>query len=122
MPARSNPDRAVNAVNGKHCNRRTAWNCLLFFVNPNFRHYPPLDRDRATCESLTMSQTRRTFLATAATAAAVRNAAAKPALLGGTKTRTERWPSWPVFDKSEEDALLGVLRSGSWNRGNGKQV
>lgn len=69
-----------------------------------------------------MSQTRRTFLATAATAAAVRNAAAKPALLGGTKTRTERWPSWPVFDKTEEDAVLGVLRSGVWYRGNGKQV
>ena len=44
----------------------------------------------------------------------------KPALLGGTPVRKGRWPSWPVFDRKEEDELLGVLRSGKWYRGAGK--
>src|SRR5207247_5029698 len=35
---------------------------------------------------------------------------------------TARWPSWPVIDKTEEQALLGVLRSRVWYRGNGDQV
>lgn len=30
--------------------------------------------------------------------------------------------AWPVFDRTEEDALLGVLRSGQWGRGGGKRV
>src|SRR5581483_2707278 len=33
-----------------------------------------------------------------------------------------RWPSWPVFDKVEESALLDVVRSAAWGRGSGKQV
>jgi dTDP-4-amino-4,6-dideoxygalactose transaminase len=36
--------------------------------------------------------------------------------------RTQPFPPWPVFDRLEEDALLGVLRSGMWFRGNGKNV
>lgn len=39
-----------------------------------------------------------------------------PALLGGTPVRTAPWPNWPVFDEREENALLGVLRSGHWWR------
>jgi dTDP-4-amino-4,6-dideoxygalactose transaminase len=38
------------------------------------------------------------------------------AMLGGTPLRTKPFPSWPVFDESEERALLGVLRSGKWWR------
>jgi dTDP-4-amino-4,6-dideoxygalactose transaminase len=38
------------------------------------------------------------------------------ALKNGAPVRTKPFPSWPVFDKSEEDALLGVLRSGKWWR------
>src|SRR5574339_59366 len=30
--------------------------------------------------------------------------------------------AWPVFDRTEEDALLGVLRSDQWGRGGGKRV
>ena len=71
---------------------------------------------------MTSDSTRRTFLAASAAAATIRRAAGKPALLGGTKTRSARWPSWPVFDKTEEQALLGVLRSGIWYRGNGQQA
>jgi perosamine synthetase len=44
----------------------------------------------------------------------------KPALLGGTPVRKGRWPSWPVFDRKEEEELLGVLRSGKWYRGAGR--
>ncbi len=68
---------------------------------------------------------RRNFLSTATVAGVamgpmVVRAEDKPALLGGTPVRQGRWPSWPVFDRKEEDELLGVLRSGKWYRGYGK--
>ncbi|NUQ65788.1 MAG: DegT/DnrJ/EryC1/StrS family aminotransferase [Pirellulales bacterium] len=75
---------------------------------------------------------RRRFLSTAAAAGvgislagSVRQAAAageKPALLGGKRVRTQSFPSWPVQDKREEQALLDVLHSGDWYRGGGKYV
>src|SRR5579872_6091392 len=65
---------------------------------------------------------RRTFLAAGTAAAALGASAGRPALLGGEKARITRWPAWPVFDKTEEDALAGVLRSGAWYRGSGKHV
>ncbi len=34
----------------------------------------------------------------------------------------ETYPSWPVFDGSEERALGEVVRSGKWGRGNGTRV
>lgn len=67
-----------------------------------------------------MKLTRRTLLAAAGTAAMA--STEKPALLGGKKTRTQPWPSWPVFDQTEEKAILGTLRSGNWFRGNGAHV
>lgn len=71
--------------------------------------------------------TRRRFLGTAPAAglmAPVAFAAGgeKPALLGGNKVRTAPFPSWPVFDQTEEKALLDVLRSGKWYRGSGSNV
>ena len=70
--------------------------------------------------------TRRTFIGTVvaggalATASPARSRAAAqtgPALLGGAPVRRTPFPSWPVADTREEDALLGVLRSGKWFRG-----
>ncbi len=46
----------------------------------------------------------------------------KPALLGGTKVRTEPFESWPKFDDREERALLETLHSGKWYRGSGQMV
>jgi perosamine synthetase len=70
-----------------------------------------------------MDVTRRAFLAAAPVVPGAALAGAeKPALLGGRKVRTQRWPPWPVFDKTEERALLRVLQSGEWFRGGGKQV
>jgi dTDP-4-amino-4,6-dideoxygalactose transaminase len=40
-----------------------------------------------------------------------------PALLGGTPVRRTPFPSWPIADAREEDALVRVIRSGRWNRG-----
>lgn len=40
-----------------------------------------------------------------------------PALLGGTAVRRTPFPSWPVADAREEDALVRVIRSGKWFRG-----
>ena len=47
---------------------------------------------------------------------------AKPAMLGGKPTRNGTFPGWPVFDKTEENALLETLHSGQWYRGSGKAV
>src|SRR5689334_3621107 len=72
--------------------------------------------------------TRRDLFAAAPAAGAflgVAKAAAtagRPAILGGGKVRTTPFPSWPVFDQTEEKALLDVLHSGRWYRGSGKAV
>src|SRR5688572_4483713 len=47
---------------------------------------------------------------------------AKPAMLGGPKARASGFPGWPVFDQTEEKALLETLHSGQWFRGSGKAV
>jgi perosamine synthetase len=82
---------------------------------------------------------RRVFLTAAAGTAVVGRAAAaspgsapgptvlaaggeKPALLGGTPVRAMSFPSWPATDDREERALLDVLHSGRWYRGDGKTV
>lgn len=38
------------------------------------------------------------------------------AITGGQPVRTDPWPRWPVFDETEEQALLQVFRSGNWWR------
>src|SRR5260370_14202297 len=68
------------------------------------------------------SVTRRTFFAAAAAGATTLAANNKPAILGGAKVRTNRWPSWPVFDKREGVGLVGGVRSAAWGRGSGKHV
>ncbi|MCX8037454.1 MAG: DegT/DnrJ/EryC1/StrS family aminotransferase [Candidatus Sumerlaeia bacterium] len=68
--------------------------------------------------------TRRRFLSTAAGAAGVgltirsagASAPARPALLGGKPVRTAKFPSWPVFDKSDEQLMIEAVVSGKWNR------
>src|SRR3954447_13313357 len=72
-----------------------------------------------------MKPTRRNFLAAAPLAGAAIAADApsdKPAILGGAKAHPAPFPSWPIFDRPEEDAVLQTLRSGKWYRGNGKNV
>jgi dTDP-4-amino-4,6-dideoxygalactose transaminase len=74
------------------------------------------------------SISRRNFLAgtsLAATAMAADGRAStggKPAILGGTKAYADTFPEWPVFDQTEERALLDTLHSGKWYRGTGKGV
>ena len=48
--------------------------------------------------------------------------AEKLALLGGRPVRGTPFPSWPVTDEREERALLDVLHSGKWYRGDGQTV
>ncbi len=36
------------------------------------------------------------------------------AILGGEPTRKTPFPAWPLWDTREEDALIEVLRSGTW--------
>ena len=44
------------------------------------------------------------------------------ALLGGTPVRTQPFTTWPIFGKTEEQRLLGTLRSGKWGRLQGSEV
>lgn len=44
------------------------------------------------------------------------------AMLGGQPVRTKKWSGWPVWDRSAEDEIMEVLRSGNWFRGRGKLV
>ena len=44
----------------------------------------------------------------------------KPAIIGGAKSLTSGFPAWPVYDKTEENALLNVLNSNAWGRLDGK--
>lgn len=46
----------------------------------------------------------------------------KLALNGGTPVRLIPFPEWPVFDESDEQALLDVLSSGKWGRHQGTRV
>jgi dTDP-4-amino-4,6-dideoxygalactose transaminase len=46
----------------------------------------------------------------------------KLAINGGPQTRVKPFPSWPVFDQEEENALLQVFRSGQWGRYLGDRV
>src|SRR5437588_8375554 len=46
----------------------------------------------------------------------------KLALFSGKPVRTRPFPPWPVFGKSDEKRLLGVLRGGKWGRLDGAEV
>jgi perosamine synthetase len=46
----------------------------------------------------------------------------KLALSGGAKVHPGSWPDWPVWDKSAEEGIQGMLRTGRWWRGNGEHV
>jgi len=83
----------------------------------------------------TSRMTRRQFMSTAAagTVAAVSSraipafgntgkTAGKLAIQGGQPVRSKPWPTWPVWDRSAEDSVLAILRSGNWYRGQGKTV
>lgn len=70
---------------------------------------------------------RRRFLGTVAAGASLGSrgtlarpgqaASSKPALLGGAPVRRKPFPSWPVADAREEEALVDLVRSGNWFRG-----
>ena len=46
----------------------------------------------------------------------------RPAVLGGEPVKADAFPRWPVFDSTDEDGLMAVLRSGKWGRGGGSNV
>jgi dTDP-4-amino-4,6-dideoxygalactose transaminase len=46
----------------------------------------------------------------------------KPALLGGAPVHAGGWAPWPAWHQSWEPAVLDVLRSGKWYRGEGGHV
>src|SRR3954452_18611295 len=70
---------------------------------------------------------RRNFVGAVSAAAvlsthSVSAATSEPAVLGGKPVRTEPFPSWPVADEHEENAMVEVVRSKKWGRGDGGRV
>jgi dTDP-4-amino-4,6-dideoxygalactose transaminase len=47
---------------------------------------------------------------------------AKPALLGGAPAHPGGWPNWPTWRESWEPAIVQMLRTGRWWRGDGEHV
>ncbi|RUL88060.1 DegT/DnrJ/EryC1/StrS family aminotransferase [Tautonia sociabilis] len=47
---------------------------------------------------------------------------AKPAVLGGEPVRRSAFPRWPIIGDEDVRALVDVLKSGCWYRGNGDRV
>jgi len=78
--------------------------------------------------------TRRAFLAaTTGTVAAIATSrapvyasagknAGKLAINGGKPVRAKKWPAWPQWDRSAEEHVISILRSGNWYRGQGNTV
>ncbi len=76
---------------------------------------------------MTSNMTRRKFVAAASAGAVAMGggfarAADKPAVLGGTPVRTAKFSSWPMIDARDEEAVMGVVRSGRWFRGGGEKA
>jgi perosamine synthetase len=46
----------------------------------------------------------------------------KLAILGGEKVHSGSWPEWPVWDRTAEQGIVEMLRTGRWWRGNGEHV
>jgi dTDP-4-amino-4,6-dideoxygalactose transaminase len=44
------------------------------------------------------------------------------AMNGGSPVRTRPWPSWPVYDETEVEAVAEVVRSGKWFAHGGTKV
>lgn len=44
------------------------------------------------------------------------------AIYGGNPVRNKPFPSWPVFDQEDEQAVLGAVRSGYWGKLQGQEV
>ncbi|MBU6238451.1 MAG: DegT/DnrJ/EryC1/StrS family aminotransferase, partial [Planctomycetes bacterium] len=44
------------------------------------------------------------------------------ALLGGAPIRSHPFPSWPIFDETDEQRVLSAVRSGKWGRLDGEEV
>jgi dTDP-4-amino-4,6-dideoxygalactose transaminase len=68
---------------------------------------------------------RRKFLAGSTAAAAVASGGPaksddKPALLGGSPVKADRWPSWPKIRENDEKSWMEVLKEGRWNRMGGR--
>ena len=58
----------------------------------------------------------RTSAISASSAVRWGKAVAQLAIKGGTPVRTKGWPTWPVHDEREVEAITEVTRSGKWWR------
>jgi len=81
----------------------------------------PLSR-RAFMRHATAGSAAFGWLGSTSSAAAAQSFSAAPALLGGAPVHTAGWPKWPEWREAWEPAVVEILRSGKWYRGEGGHV
>src|SRR6266404_3398454 len=69
-----------------------------------------------------LGSTALTWLSARRAPMAYASETAKPVLLGGAPVHQGGWAPWPTWRESWEPAVLQVLRSGKWYRGDGGHV
>lgn len=77
---------------------------------------------RAFMRRATAGSAAVTWLGSRKAGAAIGADAAKPVLLGGTPVHQGGWPKWPEWREAWEPAIVEILRSGKWYRGEGGHV
>lgn len=71
---------------------------------------------RKFLERASLSTVSALALGALPTGARPATSASTPAILGGQSVRARAFPSWPIWDRADERAILPVLRSGVWSR------
>lgn len=77
---------------------------------------------RAFIRGATAGPAAMTWLSPRKAGAAMAGDVAKPVLLGGAPVHQAGWPKWPEWRESWEPAIVQILRSGKWYRGEGGHV
>ena len=85
-----------------------------------------MDRDNWTRRELLATASSSTIAAVVSGAIPANGNASRKAcqlaILGGSPVRTKPFPAWPIWDRTAEESVLSILRSGQWWRGSGKTV
>src|SRR6185436_10088363 len=94
----------------------------VFWVPLGNQHMKNSLTRRGFIRSAAVSSAALTWLSARQAPQAFATEHTKPALLGGAPVHQGGWSDWPKWLESWEPAVLKVLRSGKWYRGDGGHV